>query len=146
MSSFDKALFARDGWTGLSLSQRFTSNVHKFYGTFKVAIEMLLTNTILGSIPRQLGHGLFYIYIIAVLILVFVVAKDLLWNQHQKKRYEDLDIVGVITSEENYLFKGIFTALTLVFIYFIVYYACQFLLQMIMLQPDHPSNLRKTQW
>ena len=119
MSSFDEALFTRDGWTGLSLSQRFTSNVHKFYGTFKVAIEMLLTNTILGSLPRSLGCFLLFFYITAGLALFFLIAKSL-WNRHQGINYEDLDLVDVATS--NNMMKGVLIAIVLALLYFLIYY------------------------
>ena len=110
MSAYDEALYERDCWNSLRLSHRFMSNYHKFYGTAKVAVEMLLANTILESLPRSLGYFLLFFYIIVGLVLSFLITKSL-WNPHQKNNYEDLDLVDVATYKRIYVMKGIYFAL-----------------------------------
>ena len=119
MSSYDEALYERDYWSSFRLSHRFMCNYHKFYGTAKVGIEMLLTNTILGSLPRSLGCFLLFFYITAGLSLFFLIAKSLR-NRHQGINYEDLDLVDVATS--NNMMKGVLIAIFLALLYFLIYY------------------------
>ena len=95
-TSYDESIFGRD-WNSFSISQRFSENYQKFYGTLKTAIQMVLANTIMGQIPQPLCYFLLFFYFFTLVTLGFLTAKGL-WSQKNGDACDDSDLVDVITS------------------------------------------------
>ena len=93
MSSYDSTLFERID-AGFFLSQRFKQNFHKFYGTLRLAFQMVLTNAVLAYCPRPLMYVIMCIYLIFAIILLIHLAHQLRLKK-KLRDVEDFDLLSV---------------------------------------------------
>ena len=92
MSSYDPTIFERSD-TNFILSQRFKQHFHKFYGTLKVALQMVSTNVVLGRFPRPLVYAIMFIYLVVGLILARHVVTQL--RSEKAPEFEDFDLIDI---------------------------------------------------
>ena len=92
--SYDPAIFERSR-SSFILSQTFKNNCHKFYGTFKLAIQMLPMHFLLGSLPSPLAFILLLIYLTVLAVLFFLIAKSS-FGERKSSKYEDLGFSDAI--------------------------------------------------
>ena len=93
MSSYDPTIFERSD-TDFILSQRFKQHFHKFYGTLKVAVQMVSTNAVLNYFPRPLLYVIMFIYLSFGGILASHLFNQLC-SKKKVSNIEDFDLIDV---------------------------------------------------
>ena len=101
-SSYDRSIFERSG-DDFFLSQRFKHACHKFYGTLKVAFQMLSTNALLSFCPRPLAYVIICIFLFYAAILAIHLTNQL--NSEKDQIIEDFDLLDINDSRNRILRK-----------------------------------------
>ena len=105
--SYEKALLER-AQVEIALPQRFKQNWHKLCSTVKLAMQLLATNYLVGSLPRPIAFLPLLIYLTVISILFYlIIGKD-------GKNQEDLDMVDVINYRQKYMKRNWYTVLFLI--------------------------------
>ena len=97
-----------------ALSQRFKQNWHRFCGTIKLAMQLLSTNYLVGSLPRSIAFLPLLLYLTVISIISYLIIGSLTGQMNTTcKDEEDLDMIGVITSGQKYLKRNWYKVLFL---------------------------------
>lgn len=91
---FDEEIFERGPYDGFVLSQRFKHICCQFRGTFKVALQMLTSNAVLGALPSHIACKLLSCYMFFMVMLCILIAIS--FYDEKKSKFEDRTLKNAI--------------------------------------------------